>query len=96
MPIQIQYGTALVLLVFVLTMNFGFGRGYLFGLAEKFNLNDEMNFPTLVATLELFACSAMLAANAGCDMDMESRSYMQNLASLVNEGKVKLSVVDCS
>lgn len=50
--------------VFVLTMNFGFGRGYLFGLAEKFNLNDEMNFPTLVATLELLACSAMLAANA--------------------------------
>ncbi|MEZ6001842.1 hypothetical protein [Hyphomonas sp.] len=50
--------------VFVLTMNFGFGHSYLFGLAEKFNLNDEMNIPTLVATLELLACGVMLAANA--------------------------------
>lgn len=38
--------------------------------------------------------AAMLAANAGCDMDMESRSYIQNLAKLVKEGKVKRSVID--
>ena len=31
------------------------------------------------------------AANAGSDMDMESRSYIQNLAKLVKEGKVKMS-----
>ncbi|MFT3682202.1 MAG: glycoside hydrolase family 3 N-terminal domain-containing protein [Ferruginibacter sp.] len=38
--------------------------------------------------------AAKAAANAGSDMDMESRSYIQNLAKLVKEGKVKLSVVD--
>ena len=31
--------------------------------------------------------AAMLAANAGSDMDMESRSYIQHLAKLVKEGK---------
>lgn len=50
--------------VFVLVMNFGFGRDYLWGLAEKFNVNKEMNFPTLVATIELLACGALLAVNA--------------------------------
>jgi beta-glucosidase len=38
--------------------------------------------------------AAMVAANAGSDMDMESRSYIQNLAKLVKEGKVKTSVID--
>lgn len=38
--------------------------------------------------------AAMLAVNAGSDMDMESRSYIQNLATLVKEGKVKITVVD--
>lgn len=38
--------------------------------------------------------AAMLAANAGCDMDMESRSYISNLARLVNDGKVKMSAID--
>ena len=38
--------------------------------------------------------AAMAAANAGSDMDMESRAYIQNLTKLVKEGKVKLSVVD--
>jgi beta-glucosidase len=38
--------------------------------------------------------AALLAANAGSDMDMESRSYIQNLARLVKEGKVKITVVD--
>jgi len=38
--------------------------------------------------------AAMAAANAGSDMDMESRSYIQNLAKLVEEGKVKTSVID--
>jgi len=38
--------------------------------------------------------AAMLAANAGSDMDMESRSYIRNLAKLVNDGKVELSVID--
>jgi beta-glucosidase len=38
--------------------------------------------------------AAMLAANAGSDMDMESRSYIQNLATLVKEGKVKMAVID--
>ncbi len=38
--------------------------------------------------------AAMAAANAGSDMDMESRSYIQNLAKLVKEGKVKTTVID--
>ncbi|WP_460552727.1 glycoside hydrolase family 3 N-terminal domain-containing protein [Ferruginibacter profundus] len=38
--------------------------------------------------------AAMLAANAGSDMDMESRSYIKNLATLVKEGKVKTAVID--
>jgi beta-glucosidase len=38
--------------------------------------------------------AAMSAANAGSDMDMESRSYIKNLAKLVKEGKVKMTVID--
>ncbi|HET6993325.1 MAG TPA: glycoside hydrolase family 3 N-terminal domain-containing protein [Chitinophagaceae bacterium] len=38
--------------------------------------------------------AAKLAANAGSDMDMESRSYIQNLATLVKEGKVSLKAID--
>lgn len=38
--------------------------------------------------------AAMQAANAGSDMDMESRSYTQHLVKLVKEGKVKMSVID--
>ena len=38
--------------------------------------------------------AAMQATNAGSDMDMESRSYIQNLAALVKEGKVKIAVID--
>jgi beta-glucosidase len=38
--------------------------------------------------------AAMLAANAGSDMDMESRAYVQHLARLIKEGKVNMSVVD--
>jgi beta-glucosidase len=38
--------------------------------------------------------AAESAANAGSDMDMESRCYIHNLAKLVKEGKVKLAVVD--
>jgi len=38
--------------------------------------------------------AAMSAANAGSDMDMKSRAYIQNLPQLVKEGKVKLAVVD--
>lgn len=38
--------------------------------------------------------AAMQAANAGSDMDMESRSYIQNLVKLVKEGKVKMNVID--
>lgn len=38
--------------------------------------------------------AAMQAANAGSDMDMESRSYIQNLPKLVKEGKVKMTVID--
>lgn len=38
--------------------------------------------------------AAMLAANAGSDMDMESRSYIKTLAGLVKSGKVKITVID--
>ncbi len=38
--------------------------------------------------------AALSAANAGCDMDMESRSYTRNLSKLVKEGKVKIPVID--
>ena len=40
------------------------------------------------------ADAALLAANAGCDIDMESRSYIQHLSRLAKEGKVKMSVID--
>lgn len=38
--------------------------------------------------------AAEIAANAGCDMDMESYLYVQHLAQLVREGKVAESLVD--
>jgi beta-glucosidase len=38
--------------------------------------------------------AAMLAINAGSDMDMESRAYKENLAKLLKEGKVKAGVID--
>ncbi len=38
--------------------------------------------------------AGMQAANAGSDMDMESRSYTKYLAELVKEGKVKMAVID--
>lgn len=38
--------------------------------------------------------AAQAAINAGNDMDMESRSYINNLAKLVNEGKVPIARVD--
>jgi len=38
--------------------------------------------------------AALAAANAGCDMDMESRSYIQHLSKLAKEEKVKISVID--
>ncbi|GAF04199.1 beta-glucosidase BglX [Saccharicrinis fermentans] len=38
--------------------------------------------------------AAMLAANSGSDMDMESSAYVDYLVELVKEGKVKEAVVD--
>lgn len=38
--------------------------------------------------------AAMQAMNAGSDMDMESRSYIKHLVTLVKEGKVKMAVID--
>lgn len=38
--------------------------------------------------------AAVLAANAGCDMDMESDAYLNHLAAAVKAGKVPLAVVD--
>lgn len=38
--------------------------------------------------------AAELAANAGSDMDMESRLYVEHLTALVQSGKVKESVID--
>jgi beta-glucosidase len=38
--------------------------------------------------------AALKAVTAGCDMDMESRSYIQNLVKLVKEGKVKMELID--
>ncbi len=38
--------------------------------------------------------AAMQATNAGSDMDMESRSYIQHLNKLVKEGSVKMTVID--
>ncbi len=34
------------------------------------------------------------AVTAGCDMDMESRSYINNLSKLVKDGKVSVSLID--
>jgi beta-glucosidase len=38
--------------------------------------------------------AALSAITAGCDMDMESSCYVNNLSKLVNEGKVPLALVD--
>ncbi len=38
--------------------------------------------------------ASLAAITAGCDMDMESRSYTNNLARLVKDGKVKIQLVD--
>jgi len=38
--------------------------------------------------------AAFEAINAGSDMDMESRSYIQNLSKLVKDGKVKVDLID--
>jgi len=38
--------------------------------------------------------AALAAVTAGCDMDMESRSYITSLAALVREGKVKVDLID--
>lgn len=38
--------------------------------------------------------AAWAAVTAGCDMDMESRSYIDNLSTLVHEGKVKTALID--
>ncbi|HVU97341.1 MAG TPA: glycoside hydrolase family 3 N-terminal domain-containing protein [Puia sp.] len=38
--------------------------------------------------------AALAAVTAGCDMDMESRSYITSLAALVREGKVKAELID--
>jgi beta-glucosidase len=38
--------------------------------------------------------AAWKAVTAGCDMDMESRSYIGNLAKLVRDGKVSTGLID--
>jgi beta-glucosidase len=38
--------------------------------------------------------AALKAVTAGSDMDMESRSYIKNLAKLVKDGKVKMVIID--
>jgi beta-glucosidase len=38
--------------------------------------------------------AALAAVTAGSDMDMESRSYINNLSKLVREGKVKMQLID--
>jgi beta-glucosidase len=38
--------------------------------------------------------AAYKAVIAGCDMDMESRSYINNLSKLVKDGKVKVELID--
>lgn len=38
--------------------------------------------------------AALLAVQAGCDMDMQSRSYLDNLAQLVREGKVEENLIN--
>lgn len=40
--------------------------------------------------------AAAIAANAGSDMDMESYSYLENLVTLVKEGKVEERLIDDS
>jgi beta-glucosidase len=38
--------------------------------------------------------AALSAITAGCDMDMESRNYLHNLAQLVKDGKVSIDLID--
>lgn len=37
---------------------------------------------------------ALIAANAGVDMEMSSNTYIENLATLVNQGKISIDVID--
>lgn len=47
----------LLLHVFVLTMNYGFGHDHMYGLSEIFNFGVEHSVPTLFATLSLLICA---------------------------------------
>jgi beta-glucosidase len=38
--------------------------------------------------------AAQVALTAGCDMDMESRSYTTSLSSLVQQGKIPMTLID--
>jgi beta-glucosidase len=38
--------------------------------------------------------AALCAITAGCDMDMESRCYINNMAQLVKDGKVPVALID--
>ncbi|MCX6152421.1 MAG: glycoside hydrolase family 3 C-terminal domain-containing protein [Ignavibacteriales bacterium] len=38
--------------------------------------------------------ASLLAITAGCDMDMESRNYINNLAQLVKDDKVQIALID--
>jgi beta-glucosidase len=38
--------------------------------------------------------AALKAVTAGCDMDMESRSYINNLSKLVKDGKIKVDLIN--
>lgn len=38
--------------------------------------------------------AARIAATAGCDMDMQSMSYIKNLQALVEEGQVDIAIID--
>jgi beta-glucosidase len=40
------------------------------------------------------ASAAMVAANAGSDIDMESRCYIQHLPALIKKGSVKMAIID--
>ena len=38
--------------------------------------------------------AALEAVTAGCDMDMESRSYISNLSKLIKDGKIKVDLIN--
>jgi beta-glucosidase len=71
----------------ILKDNWGF-EGFV--VSDWGSVGEMINHETVKNLYE----AALSAITAGCDMDMESRSYKNNLAQLVKDGKVPIALID--